>query len=187
MAIWTACLDACVLVPVGLCDSLLSLAATGIYRPVWSDRILDEVLANAKRVPRVAIERRISEMNAAFADALITDWQRMLAVVPQEVHEKDRHVVAAALRARADVIVTANLSDFPAGELESLNLLVQDPDDFLVTQFEVDPALAAKGVRHQLARLKYPPRTADEHIDSIRATLPRYADVLSKFRSLLGP
>lgn len=187
MAIWTACLDACVLVPVGLCDSLLSIAATGIYRPVWSDRILEEVLANARRVPRVKIERRMSEMNAAFPDALITDWQRMLAVVPQEVHEKDRHVVAAALRAQANVIVTANLRDFPAQELESLSLLVQDPDDFLVTQFEVNPLLAASGVRQQLARLQNPHPTADEHIDSIRATLPRYADVLSEFRSLLDP
>jgi hypothetical protein len=46
VADWTACLDACVLVPMGLCDSLLSIARTGIYRPIWSDEILAEVRRN---------------------------------------------------------------------------------------------------------------------------------------------
>lgn len=187
MTIWTACLDACVLVPIGLCDSLLSIAFTGIYRPIWSDRVLDEVLRNVRDERPEAVADRLAAMNQAFSDALVTDWERLLPAVPPGVDEKDRHVVAAALRGQANVIVTANLKDFPAAALEELNLLVQDPDDFLVTQFEVDPILAASGVRRQLARLHNPPRTADEHIDRLRATLPRFADVLEEFRSYLGP
>lgn len=187
MTIWTACLDACVLVPVGLCDSLLSLASTGIYRPIWSDQILHEVRSHVSGVPPDEIEDRLAAMNEAFPDALVSDWKRMLSSVPPGIDGKDRHVVAAALRGQANVIVTANLADFPAQELESLNLLVQGPDDFLVTQFQVDPLLAARGIRQQLARLRNPPRTAAQHIAKLQASLPNFADVLDEYRLEIEP
>lgn len=187
MAVWTACLDACVLLPVGLCDSLLSIASTGIYRPIWSDAILDEVRRNIRGVPQQDAVARIEAMTRAFPDALVTDWQRMLPSVPNAVDAKDRHVVAAALRGQANVIVTANVRDFAPRELELLNVSVQAPDDFLVTQFEVDPLLAADGVRRQLARLQNPPRTAAAHIERLRQALPRYAEVLEEYRLYLDP
>lgn len=109
MASWTACLDACVLVPIGLCDSLLSIALTGIYRPVWSDEILAEVRHNVQGVAPAEIEDRIAAMNEALPDALVGDWRRMLSAVPGAVDPKDRHVVAAALVGQANVIVTTNL------------------------------------------------------------------------------
>lgn len=172
MADWTACLDACVLVPMGLCDSLLSIARTGIYRPIWSDEIL--------------AEDRIAAMNEAFPDALVSAWRPMLSAVPDAVDPKDRHVVAAALQGQANVIVTDNLRDFAPAALASLNLSVQSADEFLVSQFEVDPLLAAAGVRQQLARLQRPPRTPAEHIELIRPSLPSYAEVLEEYLPLLG-
>lgn len=55
------------------------------------------------------------------------------------------------------------------------------PDDFLVSQFEVDPLLAAAGVRQQLARLQHPSRTAAQHLELIRPTLPGHAKVLEEY------
>ena len=186
MADWTACLDACVLVPMGLCDSLLSIARTGIYRPIWSYEILAEVRRNLPNVDAADVEDRIAAMNEAFRDALVTGWQPMLSAVPDEVDVKDRHVVAAALQGQANVIVTDNLRDFAPAALASINLSVLSADDFLVSQFEVDPLLAAAGVRQQLARLQRPPRTAVEHIELIRPSVPGYAEVLEEYLPLLG-
>ncbi|HET7589840.1 MAG TPA: PIN domain-containing protein [Solirubrobacterales bacterium] len=186
MADWTACLDACVLVPMGLCDSLLSIARTGIYRPIWSDEILAEVRRNLPQAEAADVEDRIAAMNEAFPDALVGAWRPMLSAVPDAVDPKDRHVVAAALQGQANVIVTDNLRDFAPAALASLNLSVQSADEFLVSQFEVDPLLAAAGVRQQLARLQRPPRTPAEHIELIRPSLPSYAEVLEEYLPLLG-
>jgi hypothetical protein len=109
----------------------------------------------------------------------------MLAAVPAAVDLKDRHVVAAALPGRSDVIVTDDLGDFAPDELAGLSLSVLSADDFLVSQFEVDPILAAAGVRSQLARLQRPGRTPAEHIELIRPALPGYAEVLEGHLDLL--
>jgi hypothetical protein len=86
----------------------------------------------------------------------------------------------------ANVIVTDDLCDFAPTALASLNLSVQSADDFLVSQFEVDPRLAAAGVRQQLARLQRPLRRAAEHIALIRSSLPGYAEVLEEVLPLLS-
>lgn len=44
VARYSAFLDACVLVPIALADTLLRLAEVGLYRPLWSDRVLDEMV-----------------------------------------------------------------------------------------------------------------------------------------------
>lgn len=103
MAGWTACLDACVLVPIGLCDALLSIALAGLNGPVWSDEILAEVRRNVPGVAPPEIENRIAAMNEAFPGALVGDWRQTLSAVPDTVDPKDRHVVAAALVGQANV------------------------------------------------------------------------------------
>lgn len=185
MANWTACLDACVLVPMGLCDSLLSIAQAGIYRPVWSEAILDEVARNVPPAARGDVADRIAAVNAAFPDAQVDGWRPLMAGVPSAVDAKDRHVVAAALAGQANVIVTENVRDFAPADLATINLSVQRADEFLVAQFEVDPSLAAAAVRRQLNRLQHPSRTPGEHIELIRPGLPGYADVLEEFLPLL--
>lgn len=125
MARYSAFLDACVLVPVSLADTLLRLAEAGLYRPLWSERILDEmvdaVVAIHPALPSGAARRRASVMQTSFPDATVTDWQDLEAGVTLP-DPYDRHVVAVALQGRADMIVTANLRDFPADQLEPMGL-----------------------------------------------------------------
>lgn len=136
----TAVLDACVLVPISLADTLLRLAEQGLYRPLWSDRILSEAQeAIADIRPGTDTTKRFAAMRSTFRDALVTGWEELETgiVLPDR---NDRHVAAAAIRGGADTIVTANLSDFPASALEPLGLTAIHPDDFLLDQLDLSPA-----------------------------------------------
>ncbi|MBT2518286.1 PIN domain-containing protein [Streptomyces sp. ISL-90] len=116
MAGFGALLDACVLVPVALADILLRVAEFDVYRPLWSDKILEEVRAAVLEIhPEMApsrVDARLHSMNEAFSDACVQGWEPLMEglVMPDY---NDRHVVAAAVRGRAELIVTANLKDFP--------------------------------------------------------------------------
>jgi hypothetical protein len=74
----TAVLDACVLVPVALADTMLRVAEKGLYRPLWSDRILREAqLAIEEIHPGITVDRRFDSMREAFSDALVTGWEAL--------------------------------------------------------------------------------------------------------------
>src|SRR3990170_6215818 len=110
-----ALLDASVLHPWVVCDLLLRLAERGLYRPAWSSEILDELVDSlTERRPENAerFRRRRERMEAAFAEAMAERPERFMSAVPDEVDPGDRHVVAAAFAARADVIVTNNVRHF---------------------------------------------------------------------------
>lgn len=88
--------------------------------------------------------------------------------------ENDRHVLAAAVRADAQTIVTFNLKDFPADVLESLGIEAQHPDDFVLDAIDLAPGVVARCVREQSAALKNPPVSMDELLDGLSsAGLPR--------------
>src|SRR5690606_40181283 len=128
------------MVPVSLCDTLLRLAEERLFRPVWSERILAEMSDAIRTVhPTLReglVERRIHCMNDAFPGACIGDFDAIEAalVLPDP---DDRHVLAAAVRSRADAIVTANIRDFPAAITTSLDVEVIHPDDFLLSQLDM--------------------------------------------------
>lgn len=110
-------LDACVLANGRLCDLYLRLAEPPrLYSPVWSEEILLEVhrvqTQKLKRPypPELADYWR-AEVTKTFPEACVQDWEKLLALAGN--NEKDRHVVAAAIQAKASVIVTFNLRDFP--------------------------------------------------------------------------
>ena len=127
---YVALLDASVLHPWVVCDVLLRLAERGLYRPAWSGQILDEVVDSlTERRPEHAerFRRRREQMEAPFAEAMTPRPERFASVVPDEVHGGDRHVVAAALAARADVIVTNNARHFAPDRLAESGLLVRRP------------------------------------------------------------
>jgi len=108
-----AVLDACVLVPIRLATTLLWLAETGLFQPLWSEPILDEVQRNLPKVgvtPEQA-SRRVGLMREAFgAEALIDSFDDLIEQM--RCDPKDRHVLAAAVRGGADTLVTCNLKTF---------------------------------------------------------------------------
>lgn len=145
---FSALLDTCVLVPSFLRDLLLELAASQAYRPVWSNRIEEElrrVLVDLWHKKDLSpehiegrLERLLDQMNRAFPDAKLMIPPEVVASLPQLPDPDDVHVVTAALLGRADVIVTRNLKDFPA-ELLPGELRHMSPDDFLLDTYDLFP------------------------------------------------
>ena len=152
---FSALLDTCVLVPSRARDVLLEVASTGAYRPLWSSEILAELdrtlrLLLAKRgvspdETDAYLTRLFRQMETAFPDALVTDWESLAQTV-QLPDPDDRHVVAAARAGRADVIVTDNLADFPPDALPA-PLTRQSLDDFLLDSLDLHPAQVVSAVR----------------------------------------
>jgi hypothetical protein len=138
MSRYTAVLDACVLVPIALADTLLRVAERGLYRPLWSSRILLEAQTAIEEIhPGIDVGQRFASMREAFGDAMVTGWEALESGI-RLPDEDDRHVVAAGVCGRADAIVTMNRADFPAAALNPLMLEAVHPDDFLLDQ--LDPA-----------------------------------------------
>ena len=88
----------------------------------------------------------------------------------------DRHVLAAAIRAGADVIVTFNLADFPSDGLSPFNIEARHPDDFVLALIVLEEETVCAAVERQRAGLKNPPKSVDDHLETLRAQgLPKSA------------
>ena len=121
-----ALLDACTLYPVGLRDTLLSVAQAHAFRPLWSAEILEEVRgAILRSVPGAdtpRIDRMLDDMRAAFPGALVAGYSHLIHKMTNDL--ADRHVLAAAVAGHADVIVTWNVRHFPPSACRSYGIAV---------------------------------------------------------------
>jgi hypothetical protein len=166
-----AILDACVLYPVPLRDLLLQLASAELYQPKWSRQIQDEwsrnLLANRTDLTAAQLQRTIKLMNAAFPDAEVKSYRALIPTLTLPDAD-DRHVVAAALRGKAKVVVTANLKDFPAPYLATLGIERYHPDAFIEQLIVQYPTQVLAAFQQQVAYLKNPPKTALEVLGSLR-------------------
>lgn len=136
-----AVLDACVLYPTVMREVLVGVAARGLFRPIWSERLLEEwARAAARRGPADEAYARgeIARLNAQFPEASHVTRQGIEAKLwlPDE---GDIHVLATAVSSGADVIVTMNARDFPRGMLADEALSRADPDGFLLGYYHADP------------------------------------------------
>lgn len=170
-------LDTCVLYPATLCDLLLRVAETGVFRPHWSQDILDELTRNLAMLPRVGpagAERRVAAMTNAFAEASVAGYEPMIAGMTCD--PKDRHVLAAAAYSGCQLIVTFNLRDFPAESLTPHHLGVVGPDDFLLDQLDLYPALVLRALLTQSTDSRRPRLTPLGLLGSLeRCGVPRFA------------
>jgi predicted nucleic acid-binding protein len=154
--------DACVLYPAPLRDLLLRLANTGIVRARWSEPILDECFRNiVEQRPELkpeALARTRKLMTEAVPDCIVTGFETLVdgLVLPDP---DDRHVLAAAVRAGAQAIITFNLKDFPDEALSQYSTEAKHPDDFLLNTIDLAPGTVAQVLTEQAGALKNPPRT----------------------------
>lgn len=156
---YAAVLDANVLVPTALCDTLLRLAEDGFYRPLWSERILieveDTILALYPDIDVRRVRRRTELMSDTFEDATVTGWEQVSAGLDLP-DDNDRHVLAAAIVGGAQAIVTANLKDFPVGQLGPRAIEARHPDQFLLDQLDLFPSRVLEVLQEQAADLHRP-------------------------------
>lgn len=163
--------DACVLYPAPLRDLLLRVAVAGLVQAKWTDEILDECFENiAVQRPELAPERlrrTRALMIQAVPDCLVSGHKALIGglVLPDP---DDRHVLAAAIHAGAQVIVTANLKDFPADTLAGHGVTATHPDAFLHDLADVAPGVMARVVAEQTAALRSPPTTVVQLLETLR-------------------
>lgn len=167
---FAALLDANVLYPAPLRDFLLRLAGADFYQPKWTDQMQEEwirnLLINRTDLTRENLERTKTAMNAAFPDANVTGYEAMIdsLVLPDP---DDRHVVAAAIKCQADVLVTLNLKDFPVDVLASYELEVQHPDDFIAHMIGLDRPKVLAVIHNLVTILKRPPKTFEDILQTL--------------------
>ncbi len=185
----TAVYDANVLYPAPLRDLFIRLAHAGLVRARWTEAIHDEwvrnVLADNTALSPDRLARTRSLMNEAVRDCLVTGYENLIESLTLPDPD-DRHVLAAAVRADAEVIVTFNLKDFPAGVLASYNIEAQHPDDFLVALFDAAPGPVCAAVKRQREGLRNPPKTAEELLATLENQgLVQAVNRLRQFAELL--
>jgi predicted nucleic acid-binding protein len=174
--------DANVLYPASLRDFLIRLARSGLVGARWSDRIHDEwirnLLLNRADLAPEQLERTRRLMDAAVPGALVEGFERHIAGI-ELPDPDDRHVLAAAIEARAGVIVTFNTKDFPRRVVAQYGITVRRPDAFVLELLARDPEAVHAVARAHRSALRKPPMTVDQYLDQLsRAGLKRTAEHL---------
>ncbi|MBF9337566.1 PIN domain-containing protein [Microbacterium lacticum] len=145
--------DANVLYPSTLRDVLIRVGLGRLAYPKWTERILDEVFrnlrANRPDLDPARLDRTRGLMNDAIRDVTVTGYEHLIDRLDLPDPD-DRHVLAAAIHAEAQVIVTRNLRDFPTEKLRLWGVEAQHPDDFL-TELHQDRPDALSGIVADIA------------------------------------
>lgn len=182
-------LDACVLYPAPLRDLLLQLAIADLYKAHWTDDIHEEwtraVLRERPELNAEALRRTRELMDQNCLDARVEGYQPLIESLDLPDPD-DRHVLAAAIRSRADAIVTFNLKDFPTDVLQGWGIEAIHPDDFVTYQFDLNMPRVCAAAKLIRSRLKNPPRTPAEYVERLRLVgLPRTAERYRECLALL--
>ncbi len=148
-------LDACVLIPMPLADTLLRMAETPrLYLPKWSQMIMDEVTRNliAKwdMTPEKA-QRREHELHRHFPEAWVEGFEPLVGAMTND--PGDRHVLAAAVRCHAELIVTYNRRHFPVASVQPWEIEIQGPSAFLRGLYDLDAGLFVGKLHEQAAAI----------------------------------
>lgn len=171
-------LDACALIPIRLATTMFWLAEAGLFQPLWSEMILDEVQRN---LPKVGVaperaSRRVAMMQEAFgAEALVDGFHEL--VDEMQCDPKDRHVLAAAVRGGADAIVTFNLKDFPNEAAATYGIEVVHPDSFLLELLGDDADAVVAALESETAAFRNPPETVTQFLATLTVTVPMFANL----------
>lgn len=186
---FTVVYDACVLYPAPLRDFLVRLTVTGAFRARWTEAIHDEwvrnLLANRADLSREKLKRTVALMNQAVPDCLVEGYELLIGGLDLPDPD-DNHVLAAAIRCGASVIVTYNLADFPGEVLDKYGVEAQHPDEFIADLLDLDAAAVVEAAQRQRASLKAPPIPVDEYLDMLmKQKLIQTSKVLSAYRTLL--
>jgi len=157
---------------------MLQLAVEDLFRAKWTADIhrewIEALLRNEPHRKRATLERTRDLMDKATRDALVTGYEPLISCLNLPDPD-DRHVLAAAIVGRCDIIVTQNLQDFPQEVLKPFGIEVQHPDDFLANHLNLVPGKFCVAVRKVRARLKNPPYSVEDYL----ATLTRQGFVVT--------
>lgn len=165
-------LDACLLYPAGLRSLMMWLAVHDAIRPRWTDEIHAEwirnVLANRPDLLPGQLERSRTLMVSHVEDCLVTGSENLIPplVLPDP---NDRHVLAAAIAAEADAIITWNLRDFPERSLTEFGIGILTPDQLVSDLPRENSELVIRAMKEHRSSLRHSPRTTADYLDNLAA------------------
>jgi predicted nucleic acid-binding protein len=167
---FVAVYDANVLYPSVLRDVLLRVAAAGLVQAKWTEQILDETFrslqANRPGLDPVKLKRTREAMKGAVRDCLVVGYEPLVDAL-ELPDPDDRHVLAAAIRAKAQVIVTFNLKDFPDTTLAPWDVEAVHPDAFLEAQIDLNPQIVYAALQRIADSCRKPPLTVADFLQSL--------------------
>ncbi len=182
-AVFPVLLDSCVLYPYELRDLLLEIAHEHLYRVHWSPQILEDTVRNL-----LADARSTQEKASRFCAAMERAFPEALVEPPPGLADQlgcdpgDRHVLAAAIAAKAEVIVTLNVRHFPTEVLEPLGIEAVTPDQFLCNLLDLDPGAMHGCLETIAARQRNPARTAQALLQILSRQAPTFASRCMEFQ-----
>jgi hypothetical protein len=185
----TAILDACVLYGARLRSFLMHLAMSDLLWARWTTQIHEEWMRNVQRdypdMTREKVERIRDLMDRHALDSIVTGHEELAPALTLPDPD-DRHVLAAAIRAGADAIVTFNLADFPREIVAGFGIEVLHPDELLERLIDLDFEAVCEAARRDRATLKNPPKSIDNYLSDLeRVGISRTAATLRSYRQIL--
>lgn len=185
---FTAFFDANVFFGVRLRSFIMEVAKSGAFRARWSEGVHGEWIRAVKRrrpdLTDAQLRPIADQMNRAFPDALVAGYDDLAAGL-QLPDPDDRHILAAAIVGRVDVIVTFNLEDFPTEYIGRFGIHAKHPDWFFREVDGIEQGAIVEAAIRDLAHYKRPPIPVDAYIDDVeRAGCPMVASHLRKLKVL---
>ena len=181
--------DACVLYQAPLRDLVIELGLADLYRAKWTDRIHDEWIGSLvhKRpdISKEKLERTRQLINESIEDCLVEGYESLAQALILPDFD-DCHVLAAAIKAHAQIIVTNNTKDFPKDYLDSFEIEAQHPDSFFLNQSDLQQGAFLAAVKRIRLSLKRPAKTPEEYLDILRKSeLAKTAEFLEDYIDLI--
>jgi predicted nucleic acid-binding protein len=150
-----------------------------MYRLHWSDEILDEVRRNLVKREMTSPENAqdlIDQMDNFFPEANVQGFEVLIPSMTND--KKDRHVLAAAVMSRSQVIVTSNIKDFQKQALAPFAIEAQTPDEFLTHLFYLNPTLMTEILSEQARDLNDPPLTVPDVLEVLSSVAPGFVKLM---------
>lgn len=166
---FTCVIDTNVIYPIEIRDLLLWFAHFDLYTPKWSKHIFDEweKVMKEKGVDDAEIQKRINNVNEAFPDAFVNNYESLIESLDLP-DSKDRHVLAAAIKTNANIIVTNNIKDFPADYLSKFGLSAKSADDFLTDIVDLNHEAAVEAFKTLVLHRRNPDLDEYQVLDILR-------------------
>lgn len=163
-------LDACALYPASLRNLMMWLAWNDVIRARWTEAIHEEwmrnVLANHPDLARQQLERTRRMMDEAAGECLVEGYEGLINDITLPDLD-DRHVMAAAIHAQAEAVITWNLRDFPAEIVAEFGIAIQTPDEFVCGLLESSRDAVLEAMHEHRASLKNPPKSPAEYLANL--------------------
>ncbi len=171
MANFAVIYDANVLYPASLRSVLMYLGMTGMFRARWTMDIHEEWIHNLlnkrRDLNRQQLEALRDVMINAIPDSLVTGYESVIETL-ELPDPDDRHVLAAAILANAEVIVTHNLKDFPDDILGQYNCHAEHPDEFIVNLLDLNHVKTVTTFKEDRNHYLNPPYSVEEYLQTLK-------------------